>query len=227
MDFSQFFLSKKAESVENSPDTIKQLALDQKVNHLFLEALIPFSTEPYKVIHQAQAADLRKDLKLSIGIYPSAMWLLWEEKILPSGLLLDAFEALPCLIELKEYPLKEEVFYQLRLKGFAACLLDAGRLSLQELQFYIEILTELGMDHVIKVCSLKDLMLALASDGKVIGIDWTQKFCLEQAVQLEKQIKIHASKRLFVAIRHTLSFDQMKQDLKKGFLAFCFKNVQQ
>lgn len=226
MNFSEFFLSKRAELFENNKDTIKQLALDQKENHFFLESLIPFSTEPYKVIQHKRVLDFDKELKFPEGIYPSANWIAWEEKALPNKSALEGAGSLPCLIELKTGFLEEDIFYQMRLRGFDACLLDAASICLQDLQFHIEILMELGMDSFIKVSSIKALQVALASDGKIIGIDWTHKDCLEQRVQLEKQIKIYGCKRIFVSIRDDLSFELMKQDLQKGFLAFCLKSVQ-
>lgn len=102
----------------------------------------------------------------------------------------------------KDFIIDEYQIYEARIAGADSYLLIAGVLDIAQLQYFIEIGRELGMEPLVESHNAKELELALATDARIIGINSRNlgnfAVSLENAADLAKQYSADLTERVLV-----------------------------
>lgn len=125
----------------------------------------------------------------------------------------------------KDFIVDEYQIYEGRRYGADSFLLLAGVLDIAELQYFIEIGRELGMEPLVESHSPSDLNLALQTDAKLIGINnrnlQTMKVDLSYGLELLHSIDAHEkATRFFVCESGVRSANDITRAHQAGFQAF-------
>ena len=83
----------------------------------------------------------------------------------------EVAEAVSSPVMRKDFVIDEYQIYEARLLGASSFLLIAGVLDTAQLQYFLEIGRELGMEALVESYSSEDLDLALKTDAKILGIN--------------------------------------------------------
>jgi indole-3-glycerol phosphate synthase len=102
----------------------------------------------------------------------------------------------------KDFIIDEYQIYEARYYGASSYLLIAGVLDTAELQYFIEIGRDLGMEPLVESFSLPDLEIALGTDAKIIGVNnrnlKTMATDITHILQFQELIKIEMPEAIVV-----------------------------
>ncbi len=125
----------------------------------------------------------------------------------------------------KDFVIDEYQIFETLAAGGDSFLLLAGVLDTAQLQYFIEIGRDLGMEPLVETHSEADAQMALATDAKIIGINnrnlKTMQISLKTSLTLLAKIKgSDPAKRIFVCESGIHSASDVQIGLSAGFDAF-------
>lgn len=124
----------------------------------------------------------------------------------------------------KDFIIDEYQIYETRRAGADSFLLIAGVLDVAQLQYFLEIGRELGMEALVETHSQEEIDLALKTDCKILGINnrdlKTMQVDTQRALLLAGKIVRERPDLILVCESGMSQAEQIRQGLAQGFSAF-------
>ncbi|MEZ4742775.1 MAG: indole-3-glycerol phosphate synthase TrpC [Bdellovibrionota bacterium] len=200
-------------------------------------ALLPMSDAPIRIIAECKKMSPSKGL-MCVNYNPAsiakayekggaaAISVLTDEKYFGGSLedLKKVRDITTLPILRKDFIIDEYQIFEARAAGADSFLLLSGVLDYAQLQYFIEIGRDLGMEPLIESHNKEQLEAALKTDGKILGINnrnlSTFSVDLQHSKELYNQAKGNLNQRVLVCesgIKNSSDITKMK---KVGFKAF-------
>jgi indole-3-glycerol phosphate synthase len=209
---------------------IKDLSVKSSQNTSLLDSIVPLSIKPYHILAsynhvkgQAIRPEEIEEIDLLANLGASA--LMYKSSETSTNLALENIKKITSKLNipvvLNDLIIDEYQIWQANLFGVSSVTLDADRFERAELQYFIEVGREIGMEAIVCCNSIGALETALSTDSKVLSISGEQIQFEQKCVNL---IKKYASGRIMSCFTSSKTRKEVVNLVQKGYKAIIIKN---